>query len=201
MWRSDGLTWRSTASVDAMLQDSFVLCLRARMCMFYEPGEPGERGLSFLYDFLCLILMRRLPMQACIFFVRSCLRRCGRVRGWMLRGPSLGLRRWVTSLDTKEVTQRLRASLWRLWTRACRASGSSALHCQSLPRAGPHRPFPGRAPHPLVRHILSASSRSGRAGRAGMRAGFGPDGTVCAAHAHIYYVCPPSRRPAATGVA
>ena len=95
VWRFDGLTWRSTASVDAMLQDLFVLCLRARMCMSYEPGEPGERGLSFLYDFLCLVLMRRLPMQACILFVRSCLRRAAVCMGGCHMGPA-----WVSGAGT-----------------------------------------------------------------------------------------------------
>ena len=91
--------------------------------------------------------------------------------------------------------------IWEVVCSTDQAPESLNLCCHSLPSAGPDPPFPGRVPRALVSPICPVGSRSGRAGRAGMRAGFGPECTVCAAHAHIYYVCPPSRRPAATGVA
>ena len=77
------------------------------------------------------------------------------------------------------------------WEDVCsteQAPESLNLCCHSLPSAGPHRPFPGRVPNPLVRPILPASSRSGRAGRGGMCVGLGSNGLECAA-LHSFTMC------------
>ena len=81
------------------------------MFITYFLGVHGERDFFVLYTDLGLSAMYALVVGACSVFGRSFV-------GWLVgllarvtRGPSLGLRRWNTSLDTKEVFERLRPSL------------------------------------------------------------------------------------------
>ena len=59
------------------------------------------------------------------------------------------------------------------------APRSLNLCCHSLPSDGVDRPFRARTLTPLLRPIVSVSSRSGKGARAGMLRGMGWDGAVC----------------------
>ena len=68
------------------------------------------------------------------------------------------------------------------------APESLNLCCHSLPSDGVDRPFRARTLTPLLRPIVSVSSRSGKGARADMCRGRGWNGAVCTDLCTSYYV-------------
>ena len=155
-----GLTCRSTASVDAIFQNSSALCSRARMFMPHA-FFPLRRGRGYILDeSLEVTLVRRVHSAACAVFGSCLAASCSRVLGWVPRVPGLGLRRWNTSFDTKEVFQRLRPSLRRLCTCTDEAPGSLVLCCAESPTGGIGRPRHCQPQSPLAQAFSFGRARS-----------------------------------------